>query len=322
MSPPESTSSMAEPLSETGPLIDPKDYTDVPHTDTEEVKVKGTPMEVWLHEARLVVRLALPTVFINVTTMIPSVLMCSYIGRFEGEVALSGMMLGFSVLNVAFVAVITGLLSAVDTLCPQAFGATNYPEVGAVTLRGLIICLTYSIIPLYLTVTDMKGLLSNTLGLNEGATEYAVSFARIWLPTLPFYIAFVLIWKFLSAQETIYPLVYAGIIASFIILPSCIQIFGSAMGFDGVILAYDVFQVTEVLMALFFIYQFQAFVPATWSSVEPLSEKFKRALDKKRLLYFCKLALGGVVATTEWWFWEVLVSLTFFAKTFFIVLFM
>ena len=304
MPPPESSSSMAYEENEKGPLISYVSHT----SNSDDDKPKSTSCEIWLHEAWLLMRLAMPTVFINVTLMIPSVFMSSYIGRYEGETALSGMMLGFSVLNISFMAVITGLLSAVDTLCPQAFGAKNYPEVGAIALRGLIVCFVYSIIPIILILSYLKSFLSNTLGLDKGATEFAVEFTRIWLPTLPFYVAFVVIWKFLSAQEIIYPIVYSGILSSFVILPLCVKYFAFAFGFDGVILAYDVFMINEALTALIIIWYFKAYVPLTWSTTESITNKFERAIDRKQLYSFCKLALGGVVATTEWWFWEVIVS--------------
>lgn len=274
----------------------------------ENASLVKTPKEVWMEEALQVFHLAVPSILINISTMIPGAIMSSYTGRYLGDTELSGVLLGFSIINVFYLAVITGLVTAVDTLCPQAFGSKNYAEVGIVTLRGLIVCIIYSIVPVKYILFDLKNLLLNVLGLNKEVVEFAMSFTKIWLPVLPFYIIFILVWKFLSAQEIVYPLVYSGITASMIFLPTSIYFLGSRFGFQGVIFSFDIFQVTVVFLTFMFMYlgRMQSYVPETWSSNKSLHEKFTEAILMKPFLKFCRLAIGGLLATSEWWFWEVI----------------
>jgi len=260
---------------------------------------------MWREESVLLFRLAVPTVIINVTVFVPMAILSSFAGRVFGDVALSGLMIGNSFVNVVYLSIIQGLLSACDTLCPQAVGLKNYSDVGIVALRGFIVAMVYCVVPICLDFIVGLRFLLNKVIEEEEVVDFAVSFIQIWSISLPFYIWYNLTWKFLSAQEVVYPLVFSGLLSALIILPSCLLVIAPVLNFDAIPVSYLVFQIAEIFILMLFL-KSEPYIPETWPQEISFAEKLKSALHVQPLLDFFHLALGGILATTEWWFWEVL----------------
>ena len=98
-------------------------------------------------EVKALVTLAWPTVlsffFYQLLSMV-SLYFAGHLGKSE----LAGAALAISFINVTSVSVGTGLASALETLCSQAFGAKNYTLVGVVLQRGVWI-LGISCVPVW-----------------------------------------------------------------------------------------------------------------------------------------------------------------------------
>jgi Na+-driven multidrug efflux pump len=62
-----------------------------------------------------------------------------FVGRLENSKHLAAASLGNMICNITGIAIGTGLLSALDTLCSTAYGAKQFKLVGLQTQRGLII---------------------------------------------------------------------------------------------------------------------------------------------------------------------------------------
>ena len=88
-------------------------------------------------EIIVLIELAIPTVIIKVTSVMPEVLLASYIGLQFGKLYLDSFMLAILTGNLCTLTLLQGIFSASDTLSPQAFGANNYNEVGLIAIRGL-----------------------------------------------------------------------------------------------------------------------------------------------------------------------------------------
>lgn len=257
----------------------------------------------WCTEANLLINLSLPTVLINVSAIIPQCVVISFVGIRYGDAALSGMTLGFSTMYMIYMSVITGLLSASDTLSPQAFGLKKYDEVGVIALRSLIVSLVYFLIMLPLVWLKVESILLS-FGQDEGTAETATLFLRLSIPSIPFYIVYSVVWKFFSAQEIVYPVACSSFLSSCIFLPMVLYLFGPSMSFEGAMLCVDMCYVVQVVILFVLIYMIKPQRPETWSG--SFWKNVNEALRAKPMLYFCRLALGGVLSTSEWWFWEVM----------------
>lgn len=67
-----------------------------------------------------------------------------FVGRI-GDVAIAGTALGASFCNVTGYSIIIGLLSALDTLLSQAYGAKKPKDIGIAIYQGLIVSIIVSI---------------------------------------------------------------------------------------------------------------------------------------------------------------------------------
>jgi Na+-driven multidrug efflux pump len=97
-------------------------------------KQSGT---AWM-EARLLLELAVPTIFVQLGFVVPLFSIASYVGINYGYIYLDGMTLASLTGNLCTLALLQGLYSASDTLSPEAFGAGNSREVGLLAMRGFL----------------------------------------------------------------------------------------------------------------------------------------------------------------------------------------
>ena len=98
-------------------------------------------------EVKALVTLAWPTVFSYFFYHLLSMVSFYFAGHL-GKSELAAAALAISFINVTSVSVGTGLASALETLCSQAFGAKNYTLVGVVLQRGVWI-LGISCVPVW-----------------------------------------------------------------------------------------------------------------------------------------------------------------------------
>ena len=151
-------------------------------------------------ECRLFLELATTTTLLTLGFILSPLMTASYIGRRFGPVFLSGFTLANLTGNLCTFSIMSGVLSASDTLSPQAFGTGDYREVGLLAIRGAVSCCAILLpINVVLVLYLESGLVM--LGQDPLAASYAVSWYRIFVLSLPFNIVAQVMWKFLSAQR-------------------------------------------------------------------------------------------------------------------------
>jgi multidrug resistance protein, MATE family len=153
----------------------------------------------WM-ESRLFLELATTTTLLTLGFILSPLMTASYIGRRFGPVFLSGFTLANLTGNLCTFSIMSGVLSASDTLSPQAFGTGDYREVGLLAIRGAVSCFAILLpINIILVLYLESGLVA--LGQDPMAASYAMSWYRIFVLSLPFNIISQTMWKFLSAQR-------------------------------------------------------------------------------------------------------------------------
>lgn len=252
-------------------------------------------------EAKHMIHLAIPTMIVSVGTILPSAMSASYVGRHLGTVCLAALSLGTLTTNLLNLSVLQGLYSASDTLSPQAFGAGNYREVGLIAMRGFAAGMAIVIPVNFLLVFFMEAILIY-VGEEAEASRLATQWYRVYTLAIPFYALYTVTWKFLSSQEIMMPLVVSTLLSIFVILPAALHLLVPMMGLSGSALAVVIFQVAQAGLVLLYLAWKKPHHPETW----PGLSCWREALAWKPFVNYAKLGAGGILASSEWAWWELL----------------
>jgi hypothetical protein len=268
------------------------------------------PVTDWPMEIRLLLALAGPTIAIQLGVYLPNFLVASQVGRLYGSVYLGGFTLANMMGNLCNLSLLQGLFSAADTLGPQAYCAKNYNQLGLLAIRGVlasIIVLTPINIPLLTSFDSIMVF----VGENPDAASHAQDYYRIFVYALPWYSIYNVTWKFLSAQEIMTPLVIVCLVCCIFVLP--IGVFGflqeSWLGFLGSAWTIVMFQASQAILLLCYLIRWHPHTQGTWPGLSwtTIQQAFREPKGAFGT-YFC-LGLGGMLATSEWIYWESLTLL-------------
>ena len=255
------------------------------------------------HETRLLSELAVPSMIVKIGVMVPQAIVAATVGRRFGIAYLDGFTLANFVINIFTLSIVQGLLSATDTLAPQAFGADNPGEVGILAIRGTIVCLVL-VMPVNIVLSCFLESTFLALGQPAMPSHYAAEYYRVYLFGMPFTILYYVLWKFLAAQSSMKPLVVVGLVSFCVTLPLSLSVLLNRYGFVGAALALDVYQVSQSMLLLAYLAYFQPHRPATWQG--GWSKSIREALRVDAIQQYVRLGVGGILAMGQWWFFETL----------------
>lgn len=265
--------------------------------EAQEAARKGLASELWLF-----LELAIPTTLLNLGFIISPLLTASYVGRLFGPTYLSGFTLANLTGNLCTFALLAGLFSAADTLGPQAFGSGDKKEVGLIAMRGFF-CACFILLPINIVLVIFLKDILMALGQDEDAATHAMSWYRIFVWSLPFCVVYNTIWKFLSAQHIMRPMIAVSVIACGIVLPLGLELLTDRFGFLGSAMAYVNFQASQSILLIAYMYWKKPYVEGTWPGMECWREAL---FQYKHVMEYIHLGVGGMFAQSEWVFWEAL----------------
>mmetsp|Transcript_47075 Transcript_47075/g.142560 ORF Transcript_47075/g.142560 Transcript_47075/m.142560 type:complete len:396 (-) Transcript_47075:511-1698(-) len=258
-------------------------------------------------EALCLARIALPIVAVQFCWLLLWTETASAVGRGAGTIQgdatenLAGFALASLSANLACQSIFIGILTASDTLSPQAYGAGNYREVGLLAIRAYVSSFVL-VLPLAVVLWDSEFILLR-LGQDPSAAHLSSLWVRLYMIALPFNLMLNVIQRFLTAQEVVMPLVCCGVITAVIIHPMNLYVLVEHVdGFRGSAVALALSQTIQVMLLLTYLKLNVPHNVETWPGLAACQE----ALEVKALVAFVKLGIGGILALTEWWFWEFL----------------
>jgi MATE family multidrug resistance protein len=260
----------------------------------------SSSMENFRTEVRLFLELAVPTILLSLGFALSPLLTASFIGRKFGATFLSGFTLANLTGNLSTMSVLQGLFSASDTLSPQAYGAGNYKEVGLIAIRGFFASIILLSLINLIVIPFIEPILV-TCGQDAEASRYAAQWYRIYSLALPFYALYNATWRFLSSQHVMRPLLYVLFISCAIVLPTGLDIFTRMIGFLGSAVAYSIYQASQTVLLLLYLWWKQPYKASTW----PGLMHWRDALAIKPFMSYFLLGVGGMLAQSEWVYWEV-----------------
>ncbi|GKY98857.1 hypothetical protein MPSEU_000841700 [Mayamaea pseudoterrestris] len=288
-------------VDETKPLM--RRLSRTSFTDSSAAPIKQDDDDestAWTREIRLLLELAIPTILIQLGFTVPSFLTASHVGRTFGPIYLDAFSLANLLVNLLTLSLLSGLYSASDTLSPQAFGARNYRQVGLLAMRGFFGGMLLIVPITVLVITYMQSTLI-AIGEDPVVTVHAWRWYVVYVLSLPFYALYMVTWKFLAAQHVMLPLVVSGVVSCVVVLPLALKYATEWFGFLGSAVAICVFQMAQALLTLLYVHLFQPHHVDTW----PTLAAWREALHWESLSAYVSLGVGGMVATSEWIYWEI-----------------
>ena len=279
--------------------VDDKDIKDFDR-ESSKVEEDGHSFYLW-NEMKLLLGIAAPAVVVQFSVLFIFPQTASAVGLALGTEALAGFSLGSLVGNLTILSVMAGAMTAADILMPRAWGAKKYEEMGILAIRSVIICGPLLLIPVIPLFTSMEWIFDR-MGQDKDASHLASQWIRIFLIGVPSVLLFRVAQSFLNSQNHVYPMVFASVIASYVVHPTLLKILIPTMGENGSALAISMTQ--WVMVGLLFLYV--RFRPVEKPETYPRLSRadISKALTPQPLFDFISLSLGGVVSLSEWWLWE------------------
>lgn len=269
------------------------------------------------HEAKLLFKIAIPTVVVQFSAYFIFPQTASAVGRKLGTEALAGFSLASLTGNMMCLSIIVGALSALDTLMPRAFGIERYQEVGKLAIRGFIITAFVMLLPVIALLTSVESIF-DALGQDPIASMLASNWLRVYFIGVPFVLLYRVIQRFLTCQQLVAPIACAGLIGCFIIHPILLHYGVQLMGFLGSAGVIVMTQFVQASLVILYLRVKPVYHPETWSGLSVST--IKEALKPRPTLHFFRLGMGGVVSLSEWWFWVRTSSLLRFVDRIYFVL--
>eukprot|EP00536_Pseudo-nitzschia_multiseries_P017931 jgi/Psemu1/227060/e_gw1.1945.5.1 len=254
-----------------------------------------------LQEMELLLKIAAPAVVVQFSVLAIFPQTASVVGRTLGTEALAGFSLGSLVGNLTCVSVMAGALTAADILMPRAWGGKKYEEMGFLAIRSVIIGSFFLMVPIIPLCTSMEWIFDR-LGQDRDASFLASQWIRFFLIGVPSQLLFRVVQSFLNSQNQVYPMVFASVVASYLVHPILLKIIVPTMGENGSALAISLTQWTMIGL----LYLYLCFRPVAKPETLPKfsMQSLIRALRPGPTLQYISLSLGGVLVLSEWWLWE------------------
>ncbi|BAF26308.1 Os10g0345100, partial [Oryza sativa Japonica Group] len=251
-------------------------------------------------EAKRLLRLAGPIVASCILQCVVNMVSVMFVGHL-GELPLAGASLATSLANVTGYSLLTGMATAMDTLCGQAYGARQYHLLGVYKQRAMVV-LAAACVPIAL-VWASAGRILLLLGQDAGIAAEAGAYARWMLPSLAAYVPLQCHIRFLQTQTVVLPVTASSAATALLHPLVCwLLVFRAGMGSKGAALANAIsYAVNLAILAVYV--RASNTCKGRWSGFS--GEAFKE------LRQFAALAMpSAMMICLEWWSFEILVLLS------------
>lgn len=255
-------------------------------------------------ESKQLFHIALPTVAVQFCTFIMFPITASYIGRNLSSTDMAAFSLASLSGNMTCTSIIIGTLSASETLQPRAYALKQYEKVGILAIRGFIMCVLSLLLPIMFLLFEMD-VIYHDLGQDAIVSQLAITWINVFIWSVPFNLLFRIIQRFLSCQNVVLPCVVGAFISSVIIHPLCLAFWIQTYGFPGSAMSIATTQCIQLLLTLIYIKctKQSSYKEETWNGISWKILK-EAVYNVDEVLIYIKLALGGIFALSEWWYWE------------------
>ncbi|CAK8534220.1 unnamed protein product [Lathyrus sativus] len=215
-----------------------------------------------VEEVIKVLWLAGPLVFVSLLNYSLQVIAIMFVGH-VGELPLAGASVATSFATATGFNVMTGMASALDTLCGQSYGAKQYRLLGIHMQRAILILMTASI-PISFIWINTKSILI-FLGQDPQISTEAGNYAKLMVPSIFAYGLIQCLNRFLQAQNIVFPMMFISAVITLLHALLCwILVFKSGLGGRGAALANSISYWLNVTMLSLYV-KFSPSCKNTWT---------------------------------------------------------
>lgn len=244
--------------------------------------------------------LAGPLIAVSLLQFCIQIISIMFVGHL-GELPLSSASIATSFGSVTGASVLSGMGSALETLCGQSYGAKQYKMLGIYTQRAMVtllaVCIPLAIIWYY--TSEILILCGQDYEISMGAG----TFNRWMIPTLFAYALLQCLNRFLQTQNIVFPmLVTSGVTALLHVFVCWVLVFKLGLGIKGAAMANNISYCVNVAMLGMYVKLFPA-CSKTWTG-------FSREVLHD-IWSFLRLAVPSAsMMCLEYWSFEMVVLLS------------
>ncbi|XP_057749355.1 protein DETOXIFICATION 16-like isoform X1 [Arachis stenosperma] len=268
--------------------------------DIELKKHKAIERREIFEEARKQLWLAGPLVTVSLLNYGLQVISVMFVGHL-GQLPLSGASMATSFASVTGFSLLTGMASALDTLCGQSYGAKQHRMVGIHMQRAILILMILCI-PLSIIWANTASILT-ALGQDPQISSEAGQYAKFMIPSLFAYGLLQCLNRFLQTQSLVFPMLFSSGVTTLLHILICwIMVFKSGLGNKGAAIANAISYWLNVFILMLYV-KFSPSCLKTWTGFS--REAFHNIPS------FMRLAIpSAVMVCLESWSFEMMVLLS------------
>eukprot|EP01060_Flectonema_neradi_P019008 TRINITY_DN2599_c1_g2_i1.p1 TRINITY_DN2599_c1_g2~~TRINITY_DN2599_c1_g2_i1.p1 ORF type:complete len:524 (+),score=61.28 TRINITY_DN2599_c1_g2_i1:91-1662(+) len=246
-------------------------------------------------ELKDVVGLSVPSALNMVGLFMTGVTTFMFISRAVGTVGYEAFTLANLSGNLIGMAILSGMMSGMDTLVPQALGAKRYSEMGDAAVRALVCSLALFVLVMPVWIFSKPILIA--MGQPEERSELAADYLRVFCFSVPGWAVSETIRKFMSFQNVVLP--FVGVICATLVLQA---------GYLYVLVVMLEWELFGCGVAQTLSWWTSAFLSIGYCWYRPPIEGswpgFRwSALEPSKMIKYLRLGIPGLF-TSEWWYWE------------------
>ncbi|KAG2998068.1 hypothetical protein PC118_g1491 [Phytophthora cactorum] len=202
-------------------------------------------------------------------------------------------------MNITASSVGSGLSSALDTLCSQAYGAKRFDKIGVYFQAGFLV-VGACFVPIFL-LNWYSGEFLLLVGQDPEVARMAQSFSRWAILGVPFVFLYKLFRKVLQAQSIMKPLVAIAAIGSIVnAVSGYLLTYHTSMGFEGIALSRSLGNMVLPLMLMPYFYCCPHHLSQWWRG-------WNWSEASAHVGLFLRLGVPSfLMVATEWWAFEML----------------
>lgn len=259
------------------------------------------------------VSLSYPIMLSHVLSFLISLMSVAFIGRMiPGEDSLAASILATTLFNATGLSLLSGCMSALETMAGNAYGMGRYEAVGHLVQKALVLDAVLCWFIIMFWMYGVEALLLHTVyGSRDDKMGYvylACRFLKRTSPGLVLHAVFESLKRYLGCQKIVRPVTWSAILG-FISCPVYNYILIGRFGLDGAALAQVAIMLTQtlslVMMTVWIDWRKSHTMPQTWTGIS-----LDAITNKGQYYEFLRLAIPGLfMILSEWWAFEVLVIL-------------
>ncbi|KAJ0900406.1 putative multi antimicrobial extrusion protein [Helianthus annuus] len=218
-----------------------------------------------------------------------------------GELSLSSTSIAISISIVTGFSLLSGMSSALETLCGQAYGAQQYTKVGTLTYTAifslLIVCIPLAILWRY------TGSLLILIGQNPLISHEAGNYLTYLIPALFAYAILQPLVRYFQMQSMLIPMLASSAVALCIHIILCwALVYKTGLGNIGAAVSMGVALWSNVVFLLLYM----KYSPSCAKTRSPISVEVFHGMKQ----FFSFAIPSAVMICLEWWSFELLVLLS------------